>query len=122
MVEPYPYGRQIRRHRFASFPCDLDKHHHGRGYDGVDETVVSSRHSLAPSSNASVDTRSPLRRAKRRASHFSLRSLSKPFSKRSFLNLRKWANSIYRKSSRRFSVAKQKLTQHTETERRSFFA
>ncbi|KAJ3480551.1 hypothetical protein NLG97_g8045 [Lecanicillium saksenae] len=111
----------ISRYRFASSPGGSTSNEHVKGYDGAYETVVSSRPSLAPSPSPSVDGRSPLRRAKRRASQFSLRSLSKSFT-RPRLGFRRWANSVYRESSRRFNIAKQKIKQHAETERRDFAA
>lgn len=111
------YERQMRRYRFFSSPSD---NNHGRGYDGVDETTIPSR--LTPSPTPSASARSPPRRAKRCASHFSLRSLSKTFSKRPRIGFRKWANSIYRESSRRFGVAKQKIRRHPYTETRDFSA
>lgn len=122
VVVPYTYERQISRYRFASSPSESVTNDRLKGYDGADETVLSSRPSLAPSPASSLDGHSPIRRAKRRASQFSLRSLSKSFSKRSHLGFRKWANSVYRESSRRFSVARQKMKEHAETERRDFSA
>lgn len=116
MIEPYTYEHSIRRYRFASSPSEAEADGHGRGYDGADETLVSSRESFALSPASSADARPPLRKAKRRASHFSLRSLSKSFSwKRSHLGLRKWANSVYRETKR-------KIKKHSETEGRGHSA
>lgn len=119
--EPYVYERQISRYRFASSPSEgTASNVHGNGFDGADETIISSQPTIAPSPPASVGAQHSLRRAKRQASHFSLRSLGKPFSKRPRLGFRKWANSVFHESGRRLRVAKRKIKEHAGMERRQF--
>ncbi|KAK3182346.1 hypothetical protein K4F52_006349 [Lecanicillium sp. MT-2017a] len=88
-----------------------ESHPHGRGYREIDAS--------ADDANGS---HSPLRAIKRKASHFSLNSLSKSFSKRPRLGFRKWASSVIQQGSRRLSIAKQKLKEHAEMEKRDFAA
>lgn len=78
---------------------------------------------LAPSPCPSDEVPpSPLRKLKRKASQFSLKSITEPFSKRPRLGLRKWAASVCREGSRRFSIARQKWKHQTEVEKRDFAA
>lgn len=58
-------------------------------------------------------------KAKRKASQFSLRSLTQTLSKRPRLGIRKWANSVL---TRHFGLAKQKWRYQTEQEKRDYAA
>ena len=78
---------------------------------------------MAPSPSPSDEVpQSPLRKLKRKASQFSLRSITEPFSKRPRLGFRKWAASVCREGSRRFNIARQKWKQQTEAEKKDFAA
>ena len=95
-----------------------------KGFDGANEANAHSRgYREIESSVDDVDgSHSPLKTLKRKASHFSLSSLSKSLSKRPRLGFRKWASSVIQNGSRRLSIAKQKLKEHAEMERREFAA
>ncbi|PWI70551.1 hypothetical protein PCL_12950 [Purpureocillium lilacinum] len=68
-------------------------------------------------------TRGPDHQTKRKASQFSLRSLSRSFTKRPRLTgLRRFANTVYRGGSRRLSRAYHKWKHQNEVERKQFEA
>lgn len=58
--------------------------------------------------------------SKRKASTFSLRSLTKSLSKRPRLGFRKWAHSVLNEGSRRLSLAKARWRNRQDREERSF--
>ncbi|KJZ77997.1 hypothetical protein HIM_02634 [Hirsutella minnesotensis 3608] len=85
-------------------------------YDGPDE----SRHPQDPDCSA---MEAGPRKKKRSASHFSLRSLTRPFVKRPRLGgFRKWATHVCRDGSRRLSQAYHRWKQQTELEQRQYMA
>ncbi|KND87864.1 hypothetical protein TOPH_07491 [Tolypocladium ophioglossoides CBS 100239] len=95
-------------------------------YDGAADShrPSSPNRSTAPSASVATDaaTLAP-RRSKRKASQFSLRSLTKPFAKRPrFVGLRRWANKVCHGGSGRLSQAYHRWRRQNEQERRQFEA
>lgn len=92
-------------------------------YDGIHEPnnrFESPDPALRPRTPASQEN--PHRRSKRKASVFSLRSLTNSLSKRPRFGLRKWASSMYQQTSQRLSLARLKWRQQARRDRRAFEA
>ncbi|POR39344.1 Uncharacterized protein TPAR_00458 [Tolypocladium paradoxum] len=95
-------------------------------YDGPADShrPSSPNPSAAPSASVATDaaTLAP-RRSKRKASQFSLRSLTRPFAKRPrFVGLRKWANRVCHGGGGRLSQAYHRWRQQNELDRRQYEA
>ncbi|KAK5998299.1 hypothetical protein PT974_00674 [Cladobotryum mycophilum] len=96
-------------------------------YDGVHEAnlpsptpELNSPPSYAP---PSYTQHLPGKQSKRKASYFSLRSLSNiSLGKRPRLGLRKWANNVYQQGSNRLRLARQKFREQAELDRKMFEA
>lgn len=85
--------------------------------DGID-----SRHVASPDFAAPPPTSTQERPSKRKASQFSLRSLTNSLAKRPRLGLGKLATHLVQSSTRRVSAAKHKWRQQSELEKRQFEA
>lgn len=93
-------------------------------YDGTVDfrRRMSSEAATSALSLALEATNLSRRGSKRKASQFSLRSLTRPFAKRPRLGFRRWAHHVLRRGSRRLSQAYRRWRRQNERERREFEA
>lgn len=92
--------------------------------DGTHEATnqVESPDPAARSSSAPTSHGHPHRQSKRKASVFSLRSLTSSLSKRPRFDIRKWASTFYRQGSQRLNMARLKWRHQTRQDRGVFEA
>jgi hypothetical protein len=93
--------------------------------DGTHETISRFESSPDPairSPCAPVNQEHPHKRSKRKASVFSLRSLTNSLSKRPRFGLRKWASTVYQQGSQRLNMARLKWRHQPRQDRRAFEA
>lgn len=92
--------------------------------DGTHEAThqVESPDPASRSSSAPANHGHPYRQSKRKASAFSLRSLTNSLSKRPRFDIRKWASDFYRQGSQRLNMARLKWRHQTRQDRGIFEA
>ncbi|KAL7921640.1 hypothetical protein ACQKWADRAFT_294859 [Trichoderma austrokoningii] len=86
--------------------------------DGTHEAT----HQAESPDPAVISSSAPDRPSKRKASAFSLRSLTDSFSKRPRFDIRKWASTFYRQGSQRLNMARLKWRHQTRPDRGIFEA
>lgn len=92
--------------------------------DGTHEATnqAESPDPASRSSSAPANHGHPHRQSKRKASAFSLRSLTNSLSKRPRFDIRKWASDFYRQGSQRLNMARLKWRHQTRQDRGIFEA
>jgi hypothetical protein len=92
--------------------------------DGTNEATdpVVSPDATSRSSSAPANHGHPHRQYKRKASVFSLRSLTSSLPKRPRFDIRKWASNFYRQGSQRLNMARLKWRHQTRQDRGVFEA
>lgn len=93
-------------------------------YDGVHEAnnELESPDPIMRPPSTPANREHPHKQSKRKASAFSLHSLTNPLSKHPRFGLRKWASNVYQQGSQRLSLARLKWIRPARQDRRMFEA
>ncbi|KAM0250002.1 hypothetical protein ACHAQJ_008807 [Trichoderma viride] len=134
---PSDSASQQQSHSGAHLPLPTPRSAKGRGgltwrsvehikgqLDGTHETMnrFESPDPAIRLPCAPINQERPHKQSKRKASVFSLRSLTNSLSKRPRFGLRKWANTVYQQGSRRLNMARLKWRHQPRQDRRVFEA